>query len=264
MKNQNLPVFPGVSKPSSDFAAVRSELRAPPMYRDVSLATARSLTAGTAETLTLVGNTIYIDQKGNSGYATIHVQDDATIGNTPITVFPGFLARLPFTQIILENDAQPGVVLRIIYGTDMDFIPVPGGGVSVLNAINVNDVISSDCQTIIDARDPIPIGFNAYQLIAPAANLSGFNLRSSFMLHASGAGGSLISAIVAAAAAPAALVSSADQVILLVGNNNTGALTQSSLNPSNRRIPAGWGLWHCGLVAVAVARSTAYLSLEFV
>lgn len=258
---KNLPVFPGVSRPSSDFPAVRSELRAWPMYREVDLGSARSLAAGTAEVLPLCGNMIYIDPRANSGYATLHVQDESSIGNTPITALPGQVLKVPFTQIILENDAQPGQVLRIIYGTDLDFDPTNAAGVSVLNAINVNDVISPSCRFINDTRAP-GVGFVADVILAPASNVSGVNLRSIFHSIAAGAGGFVTSAIMAAAAAPTSFNSQAAQVILTFKTNAATTAVFDQLNPSNRRIPGGWGLYHVNQVSVAPASCSALLSLE--
>lgn len=223
------------------------------MYRDISLAAARSLTNGTAEVLTLVGNVIYIDQKANSGYATIHVQDDASVGNTPITVFPGFLARLPFTQIILENDAQPGQVLRVIYGTDMDFIPVPGGGVSVLNAINVNDVIDSDCG-INYLPMTLTVGTNVDLMIPAASNVRGINFRALSYSIQAGAGGSINTALIAAATAPALVTASkANAIMLGFAVDTAGAPRMDSVPPFNRKVPAGWGVWAVNQIGVANA-----------
>jgi hypothetical protein len=123
--------FRGTRSPSPDFAAVRSDLQTTPLYVDIDLTVGRSLAGGTALDLALNGNVVYIDQKANSGYASMHFNDDAIKGNTGFTVFPGFLARVPFTKIIIENDAQPGITMRLIYGVDLDFVPAvsPGSGV---------------------------------------------------------------------------------------------------------------------------------------
>jgi hypothetical protein len=49
---------------------------------------------------------------------------DTNLGQSsaPIYVGAGFIAKVPFTQILVEvKTAQAGKVLRIVYGTDVDF-----------------------------------------------------------------------------------------------------------------------------------------------
>jgi len=258
------PVFPGVSRPSSDFPAVRSELRAPPMYRDIDLSVARSLLAGTALRLTIAGNMIYIDQKGNSGYAVLHVQDDASVGNTPITVFPGFLARLPFTELILENVAQTGQVLRIIYGTDMDFQPIPGGGVSVLNALNINDQVDSVCQ-VIRVEGSFAVGSNQVTVVlAAATNPRGFVLRHAHMLLQSNVAGLLGQSIIAALTAPVLTIGSQTNAhVISYSDSTAGVIQVVDTGFCQRRFPAGWGVWVINTVTVGAAVQTlARVSLE--
>ena len=122
--------FPGIRKPSTDFGAVRNQLQSRPFYIDVDLSTARSLAAGTQLVLPISGNFFYIDQRPSSGVAYVHFEDIAP-GSTPVAV--------PFTQISIENVAQAGLSIRIIYGTDVNFIPSNAAGVSVLNSISVVD-----------------------------------------------------------------------------------------------------------------------------
>jgi hypothetical protein len=127
----DLQRFGGMRAPTSDFGAVLTDLQTLPFYYDVDLSIARSLAAGTQLVLPLTGNVLYVDQKPNSGICSLHFQDDARSGNTPFTIFPGFVARIPFTQLLIENAAQPGQIMRLIYGVDIDFVPAvsPGNGV---------------------------------------------------------------------------------------------------------------------------------------
>jgi len=83
------PIFAGFQKPSVDMEAVRDGRRAPP----------------------IVGN------------GTVHFQDtNLQQSSAPIYVGPGFIAKVPFTQLLIENKtAQAGKKLRIVYGTDVDF-----------------------------------------------------------------------------------------------------------------------------------------------
>lgn len=260
---KNVPVFEGFGRPSSDFASVRSELRAPPQYFEVDLGTARSLAAGTAARFTRAGNVLYIDQKRDTGFATIHVQDDARAGNTPITVFAGFISRIPFTELILENDAQPGMVMRIIYGTDLDFVPSLAAGVNVLNAINVNDTIDPACQFLPVA---MPVGIGANQvtpMLLPAANPRGVVLRSLYHAVTAGGGGNIGSNVIAASAAPVTSNTAQANAILLSGLVDSGAAPRIVYYTFNRRLPAGWGIWNISSIGVADATNhAANVSIE--
>ena len=130
------PNFKGMVQPFSDMAAALNQLRSRPFFVDVDLSAAR--TAAAPLLLPIVGNCFYVDQKAGGGVARIHFQDP-TIGSTPITVCPGFKAGLAFTQIAIENDAQAGTTMRIVYGTDLDFNPGTGAGISLLNPVSVID-----------------------------------------------------------------------------------------------------------------------------
>lgn len=262
MKNSS-PVFAGFSRPSSDFPAVRSELRAPPMYFELDLGTARSLANGTAARISRGGNVLYIDQKGNSGYATVHVQDDGSVGNCPITVFPGFLAKVPFTELMIENDAQPGQVMRFIYGTDLEFVPIPGGGVSVLNAINVNDVITPDCEVVSPAL-PTAIGADQVTVVlAPALNVSGVRVRSITKRVQAGAGAFIASRLLGSLVAPAAFGAQSNALHLAHLTITNSAEDIFHAPALNRVIPAGWGLYNITTINTAAAlANTELISLE--
>lgn len=132
-----VPVFPGIKKPSLDFSEVRDGRRASLFYYDVDLSVASSISAATALQINLSGNSIYIDNdQGNVGTATLHFQDtNLGASSAPVLVGPGFIAKVPFTQLLVENTAQPGKRLRIFYGTDVDF--VPGTNYAVANTSTV-------------------------------------------------------------------------------------------------------------------------------
>jgi hypothetical protein len=128
--------FPGIQSPTNNFGDVITDLRTTPLMIDIDLTTARSFAANTAAKIDIAGNLLYVDQKANSGYATLHIQDDAPAGNTGITIFPGFIARVPFTRLYIENDAQPGVTMRLIYGVDLDFVPAVSPGSGIVSVIS--------------------------------------------------------------------------------------------------------------------------------
>lgn len=118
------PIFAGFQKPSIDMDAVRDGRRAPLLYVDIPLDTVFTIAAGNPVILPLSGNSFYIDQDTSVvGNATVHFQDtNLQQSSAPIYVGPGFIAKVPFTQLLIENKtAQVGKKLRIVYGTDVDF-----------------------------------------------------------------------------------------------------------------------------------------------
>lgn len=118
------PVFAGFQRPSVDLDAVRDGRRAPLLYVDVPLDSVRTIANGSPIILPISGNSFYIDQDQSVvGNATVHFQDtNLGSASAPIYVGAGFIAKVPFTQILIEvKTAQAGKVLRIVYGTDVDF-----------------------------------------------------------------------------------------------------------------------------------------------
>lgn len=117
------PVFAGFQRPSVDMDAVRDGRRAPLLYLDIPLDTVQTIANGSAIVLPLSGNSFYIDQDTSIvGNAVIHFQDtNLQQSSAPIYVGPGFIAKVPFTQILVEvKTAQAGKILRIVYGTDVE------------------------------------------------------------------------------------------------------------------------------------------------
>lgn len=118
------PVFNGFQRPSVDMDAVRDGRRAPLLYVDIPLDTVRTIANGSPIVLPISGNSFYIDQDtGVVGNAVVHFQDtNLQSASAPIYVGAGFIAKVPFTQILVEvKTAQPAKILRIVYGTDVDF-----------------------------------------------------------------------------------------------------------------------------------------------
>lgn len=118
------PIFAGFQKPSVDMEAVRDGRRAPLLYLDIPLDTVFTIAGGSPVVLPLSGNSFYVDQDPSIvGNATVHFQDtNLQNSSAPIYVGAGFIAKVPFTQLLIENKtAQAGKVLRIVYGTDVDF-----------------------------------------------------------------------------------------------------------------------------------------------
>lgn len=128
------PQFPGVTAPSTDFGAVLNGQRSMLRVAVIDLSTAR--TALTQFKIT--GNAFYVDQAADVGQATCVFEGVQDQTPPPIVaalaIGPGFVARVPFANIAITNTAQPGKVLRIAYGVDVDFTPAISNNLTI-NAI---------------------------------------------------------------------------------------------------------------------------------
>lgn len=132
MQNFGNPVL---SSPSIDFRSVRDQRRASLFYYDLDLSTARSASALTALLLNVSGNVVYIDADPSGGNALIHFQDgNYDRGPVPVYASPGAIFNVPFTQLLIENTAQAGKKLRIVYGVDVDFQPGSVAQVAITGA----------------------------------------------------------------------------------------------------------------------------------
>jgi hypothetical protein len=245
------PRFPGVLRSHTDFGDVRTKLRTLPFYVDVDLTTARTLNSSTNPPLVLPinANVLYVDQKSSSGVATVHFQDDANAGVTPITVQPGFIAKIGYTRLIVENTAQPGLTMRFIYGVDLDFLPAGlfgtvsvAGVVSITGSVTVTGTVSTQEQgaqygaaytsgTNITAN-------GTSQVFAAAANVNGATIHSVLGWSQSASAPGLL--LLAKATAPTAATDG--DLISAAVSAAAGAVTLQPLT-SPVRIAAGKGLW---------------------
>lgn len=128
-----------LNKPSTDFAAVRDGRNSLPLWLDIDLTSARSIAAGTALSINIAGNSFYIDQDtANVGNATVHFQDtNLGASSAPLFVSAGFIANVPFTQILIENNAQAGKRLRIFYGVDIDFQAGINASIAISGTVDI-------------------------------------------------------------------------------------------------------------------------------
>lgn len=150
-----------LQSPTSNFNAVRDGRSAPDFYFDLDL----SVLFDTV--INVAGNSLYADANPSDGVCTIYFQDTASDRSpTPFYVSPGFIARIPFTQIRVQNTrVQPGKKLRIVYGTDTDFQP---GSVSQLS-ISGQIGLSGPGQAAVDAGQAFRLG-TALPFAKPAAS----------------------------------------------------------------------------------------------
>lgn len=124
--------------PTSDFNSVRDGRASPDFYFDLDL------TAVFDTVVQMAGNSFYIDANPSDGVCTAFFQDTASDSTpTPFYISPGFIARIPFTQIRFWNPvAQPGKKIRVIYGTDTEFQP---GSVTQLSVSQATPEFSDAC-----------------------------------------------------------------------------------------------------------------------
>lgn len=143
----NNDTYSGIlTRPSTDFNEVRDGRRSSLFYYDVDLSVARSVLAGTAIVLGVAGDSFYVDKNPvKTGAATVHFQD-TTSGTAPAPVYCelGFIAKIPFTQLLIENLAQPGKIFRFFYGVDVDFQPGASSSVVVTGTVQTVDSGVSD------------------------------------------------------------------------------------------------------------------------
>lgn len=249
--------------PSTNFAKVRDGRASMPLWIDVDLTVARSIAgsgANAALTLNLAGNSFYIDQDtANVGTATVHFQDtNLGASSAPLFVSAGFIANVPFTQILIENLAQAGKRLRIFYGVDIDFqaginasIAI-SGSVSVLNNPEiVNYGASYKSVTPLAANTPDTV-FTA------AANVNGAIIWDARFISRSNA--TVTPAFLAKASAPANntdgdAILYPDIYNISVDNLMGGKLT------SPIKIPAGKGLYYINGTAETVAQRSVLYTL---
>lgn len=246
INSKDQPDFPGFDKPSIDFDPVRDQRRSTLLYLDVDLTDARSMATGTALFLNLAGNSFYVDQDlVNVGNAVVHFQDTVSAGVAPVYVTPGFIANVPFTQLVIENLAQAGKRLRIFYGVDIDFQAGINAQVSISGTINAaltqasisphNEYASSyKSMTSMAANTPDTV-------FTPAANTGGAIIWSAAMAMQAGAADSF-TCFIAKNAAPASIIDGdvivGSQVYFAASNTYNGELKRPV------KIAAGKGLYY--------------------
>lgn len=168
------PHFKGIAIASDNFVAVQGKLRSPVLGYQLDLTNARSIAAGTAVLIMVSGNAFYVDANTDVGNATVHFQDtNLQIQQPGIFIGPQFIARVPFTQILVENAAQVGKTLRFFYGVDIDFVPGLNNQVVISNAILL-DPASARYYYFGDFESQTLQAFEAGAAIGPIAAQASF------------------------------------------------------------------------------------------
>lgn len=233
----------GLSAPTYNFDALIDGTRCTPFVYELDLSTARSYTADTAVQVKITGNCCLIDSAPDVGMASIIFEgvQDFTAGQirAPIYCRPGFVTRVPFANLYIANHAQPGKVLRIIYGVDIDF--------QEMSPARVGSVEQPfDYQAVFQSTANLAAGGNV-AAITPAANVDGAILHRA--IATSNAASANYCALLANTSAPAAW-NDGEMLGYMATNGNTIAV---ELLQRPVFIPAGKGVYFTALTAETFA-----------
>jgi hypothetical protein len=252
-----------LNRPNTDFDAVRDGRASLPLWVDIDLTTARSIGgtgANAAMVVNMAGNSFYVDQDTtNVGFATVHFQD-TNLGATsaPLFVSPGFIANVPFTQILIENAAQAGKRLRIFYGVDINFQAGVNASISIGGTVSVSNALADAALTAGYGSVTALAANTAVQIVAPGANVNGIVVHSAGIVTFSG--GTNNASLIAKATAPANVTDG--DVILMAASGAAFSAVPSILSKLNR-IPAGRGLYFISTAAESApsCRNVSYTIL---
>lgn len=156
-----------------------------------------------------------------------------------------------FRDVQVNNAAGAAQGVLIFIGDDRVEDSTITGDVAIVDQVRDSTQTDSNFNTAIT-------GFTATAIVAAATNTKGVIVRAINVQSKGGAGGSSLVMIMAAPTAPTGIAGT-QRIILAVAQDTTGAAivvqTQTDLK---KRIPAGWGIWYCRLVSVAVAAANSY------
>lgn len=255
--------FPGVGKPTSDLQAVRDGRRSTLLAYLVDLTNARSFAAGSALLLPIAGNVFMsdplFDLSGNAqaGIARVHFQDENfnPVG-TYVTVLPSSIYKVPFTQVAIENYAQAGKFLYIVYGVDVDLVPGASQQVQATILNFAQQLIGGVQELVVMERGYSPgasfvggaLGAGGVAtIVAPASNLNGLIVWQAWL--ATGAAGVNALSLLAKTSAPASQIDGD----VIASMATPGAASQAPPMPRPRFIAAGKGLYLYNVTAETVA-----------
>lgn len=279
MSDKPTPNFPGVLRPSVDFGPILTELRTTPLQLTVDLSTARS--GATALILPITGNVLYIDNRPGTGTAELVLIDDTmTPGPARITVGPGYVLRAPFRAVAVENSAQAGQSLRIIYGVDIEFAPGQAANVSLSGTADVRiasvgstataGILGAAQSASLPVHQAAMLGFQAHststnplaagatdQVISPASNTGGCIIRRAHFVSLVSTGTDARQmTLLGKTSAPTSL---SDGICFLMAQSFSGNVVVSGFTEEEFRIPAGMGLyWYAVQAETQAIRSVVW------
>lgn len=141
----------------NQFQLARDGRLSMPFYYDVDLSIKRDDNdpAFPPLVLNVAANSFFVDQDvANGGIATVTFQD-TSFGQSaaPFTVSPGFTTKITFTQLKIENAAQPGKKMRFFYGVDLAFDPGQSGVITIAGGITLQQA-GSITNSVFTASGP--------------------------------------------------------------------------------------------------------------
>lgn len=236
--------------PNSNFSRVRDGRESMPLYVDIDLSSARSIAGGNALVLNIAGNSFYTDaDTTNGGNGIVHFQDTTfSRASAPFFVSPGFIANVPFTQLLIENDAQAGKRMRIFYGVDIDFQAGVNASISISGTVSVSNpslIFRPEAANGNFASNAALAVNTPIQVFAPAANTNGCILLTANLVEHSTVTFPVCT-LLAKNSAPASVTDG--EVILGIENTMSTYVTSGSLKES-QFIPAGLGLYYISATA---------------
>lgn len=239
-------------KSDVNFQRVRDGRNALPFYFDLDLSTARSVAAGTHFIANVAGDSFYADANPIDGNCVVHFQDtNLDRAAVPFYVSPGFIANVPFTQLLIENAAQPGKKIRISYGVDIDFQPGSVAQIAVSNSGGYTAVRPEAPTGSYGSLAGIAAN-TADVVFLPAANTAGAILLSADLSIWDNTTNAT-AAFVAKNAAPITIV---DGSVIIASKATGGAGATIASNAQlnyPQYIPAGLGLYFISNVALIPA-----------
>lgn len=244
---------PLLKTPSSDFASIRDGRNSLPLYIDIDLSLARSISANTQLVIEIAANSFYSDSDtSNGGNATVHFQDtNLGASSAPFFVSPGFIANVGFTKLLIENPSQPGKRLRIFYGVDIDFQAGVNASIAIAGDVTVIEPVYNGNYASVT-----PMAANTPSTVfSPAANVNGAIVNLATMNSYSNTAG--YASLLAKASAPASVV---DGDVLLICAPPSSIYYGNPFQINTKvRIPAGKGLYFISSVLETLgARSCTY------
>lgn len=249
MNGNQLQPFKVLSRPSFNANDVSSRLKTEVLCYELDLSVARTFAANTFADLNFAGNSFYVDQNSDVGNAQIIFADQPLPGTiVPVYVQAGFIARVPFTRLMIANSAQAGKKLRFFFGVDIDFVPSINGTLSISGNINV--VPALDTQGATTDR-----GYIAGATFASVTALGASGTENVFLAAANtngaiiwdianwanGAAGVIQSSLVAKNGAPASVIDGT--VLHMVAGVSGGVTAPIGSQRMPRRIASGLGLY---------------------
>lgn len=220
----------------------------------------------TNQQFSIPGHQLYCDLV-STGIAFVALDSESPSQDNAVMLTAGGIINHAFSRFRLNAPSQPGKSMRLIVA--LGAYIRPGGNPNPGNVqISTIETINPQCQMIAADGATAIGGNNQTQIIAPASNPRGVNLRSIEMSNAAGAGGTIASYLVAAASIPSLTLSQptpqANSILLAtILNSATTTAFMQDAKPA-KIIPPTWGVWRLDSVGTAIAAaSKGTISVEF-